>query len=85
MPRLEERCDDEAPPSPEGLDATAGPRAPDEEDEPPRVAMQVGMTKEGSELPAKLGEGRPGERCQWVRVTARGEDARERGTDPIFV
>lgn len=75
MPRLEERCDDEAPPRPEGLEATAGPRDPDEEEEPPRVAMQVGMTNEGSELPAKLG--RAGvERCQprveaWVCVTTR--------------
>lgn len=55
MPRFDERCEDEAPPRPEGLEATAGAREPDDEEGPPRVAMQVGMTNEGSELPAKLG------------------------------
>jgi len=49
MPRLEARL--EPPPRPEGLLGTAGAR---EVEEPPRVAMQVGRTKDGSELPANL-------------------------------
>lgn len=40
----------------EGFEGTAGPRPPDEE-AAPRVAIAVGMTKEGSELPAKLYSG----------------------------
>lgn len=78
MPRLLERWPDDDP-RPEGFDGTAGPREPAEGE--PRVAMQVGMTNEGSELPAKLqgwgGRGR-GERGRyeagWGSHPRRRED-----------
>ena len=49
MPRLLARLPD---PRPDGLDGTAGAREVDVAE--PRVAMQVGNTYDGSELPANL-------------------------------
>lgn len=51
MPRLLARLPD---PRPDGLDGTAGAR--EVEVAEPRVAMQVGKTKDGSEFPANLQE-----------------------------
>lgn len=55
IPRFEARLDEEELPRPEGFEGGGGPReGAEEEEEEARVAIQVGMTKEGSEFPAKL-------------------------------
>lgn len=57
MPRFDAN-DDDVEDSPPGLDGTEGPRAVETADPAAalRVAMAVGNTKDGSELPANLGE-----------------------------
>lgn len=54
IPRLEAKCDDD--PNEEGLEGTEGARDADEPAGAERVAIQVGKTNEGSELPAKLAQ-----------------------------
>lgn len=84
MPRLDARDEEDA--RPPGLDGTEGradgaPEDPAPED---RVAMAVGNTKDGSELPAKLGdtgqERDTSSAVLWLRIRARLIQ-----THPIFV
>jgi hypothetical protein len=63
MPRFEAMLDDV--PRELGFEGTAGPRDPDDEDVA-RVAIHVGKTNDGSELPAKLGQ--DGSSDTWERV-----------------